>query len=220
MIRLLMFLLLIVAGLPVSAETLTGQVVGVHDGDTLTLRVAGNQSAKVRLAGIDAPELKQPYGQQAKQALSALAFGKAARVESPGPDKYGRTLGTVFVGAVNVNAELVKRGAAWVYRAYPFPPELEVLEAQAQAAKRGLWALPVGQRCPPWDWRHKEPCGSPIVAGRAEPPEPPAFEGLCGAKRTCGEMTSCEEARFYLTQCGLSRLDKDNDGTPCEGVCP
>ena len=219
MIRLLMFLLLIVTGLPVSAETLTGQVVGVHDGDTLTLRVAGNQPVKVRLAGMDAPELKQPYGQQAKQALSALVFGKSARVESSGPDKYGRTLGTVFVGTVNVNAELVKRGAAWVYRAYPFPPELEALEAQAQAAKRGLWALQPDQRCPPWNWRHKEPCGSPIVAGRAEPPEPPMIEGRCGAKRTCGEMTSCEEARFYLTQCGLSRLDKDKDGTPCEALC-
>ena len=133
----------------------------------LTLLVAGNRTATVRLAGIDAPELKQPYGQQSKQALSALAFGKAAQVESPGPDKYGRTLGTVFVGTVNVNAELVKRGAAWVYRAYPFPPELEALEAQAQAAKRGLWALQPDQRCPPWDWRHKDPCGSPMVACRA-----------------------------------------------------
>ena len=205
--------------LTVQAKTLTGKVVRVHDGDTLTLLVAGNQPVKVRLAGIDAPELDQPYGQKAKRALSALAFRKEARVESPGPDKYGRTLGTVFVGAVNVNAELVKQGAAWVYRAYPFPPELEGLEAQAQAAKRGLWALPVDQRCPPWDFRHKEPCGSPIVAGQAEPPELPAAGGPCGEKRTCGEMTSCEEARFYLTQCGVSRLDGDKDGTPCEALC-
>jgi endonuclease YncB( thermonuclease family) len=73
-------------------------VVGVHDCDTLTLRVAG----------IDAPELKQPYSPQTKQALSALAFGKEALIDSPGPDKYGRTLGTVTVGAVNVSAELVK----------------------------------------------------------------------------------------------------------------
>ncbi len=111
----------------------------------------------MRLAGIDAPELKQPYGQQAKQALSALAFGQEVKVDGSGPDKYGRTLGTVWVGTVNVNAEWVKQGAAWVYRAYPFPPE------------------------------------------------PPASGGRCGEKRTCGEMTSCEEARFYLTQCGVSR---------------
>ena len=202
-------LLVTVTGFPVQAETMTGKVVGVHDGDTLTLLVAG----------IDAPELDQPYGQKAKRALSALVFRKEVRVESPEPDKYGRTLGTVFLGAVNVNAELVKQGAAWVYRAYPFPPELEGLEAQARAAKRGLWALPVDQRCPPWDWRHKEPCGSPIVPGQAEPPELPAAGGPCGEKRTCGEMTSCEEARFYLTQCGVSRLDGDKDGTPCEALC-
>ena len=187
--------------------------------DTLTLRMVGHPVVKVRLAGMDAPELDQAYGQQAKRALSALAFGNKARVESPGPDKYGRTLGTVFVGAVNVNAELVKRGAAWVYRAYPFPPELEGLEAQARAARRGLWALPVDQRCPPWDWRHKEPCGSPIVAGRAEPPEPPVVEGPCGEKRTCGEMSSCEEAKFYLTTCGVKRLDGNGDGVPCASLC-
>ena len=73
------------------AESLTGPVVGVHDGDTLTLRVE-RQPVKARRAGIDALELAQPYGQKAKQALSALAFGKEARVESAGPDKYGRTL--------------------------------------------------------------------------------------------------------------------------------
>ena len=67
-------LALIVAWIPVSAETLTGRVVGVHDGDTLTLLVEGNRQIKVRLAGIDAPELSQPYGQKAKQALSNLAF--------------------------------------------------------------------------------------------------------------------------------------------------
>jgi len=60
--------------------------------------VVGNQRVKVRLAGIDAPELDQAYGQKAKRALSALAFGKKARAESPAPDKYGRTLGTVWVG--------------------------------------------------------------------------------------------------------------------------
>ena len=86
-------LLRVITGLPVSAETLTGQVVGVHDGDTLTLRVVGNQPVKVRLAGLDAPELDQTYGQKAKRALSALAFGKEARAESPEPDNYGRTLG-------------------------------------------------------------------------------------------------------------------------------
>ena len=116
-------LLRVITGLPASAETLTGQVVGVYDGNTLTGRVAGNRPVKVRLAGLDAPELDQTYGQKAKRALSALAFGKEARVESPESDKYGRTLGTVWVGAVNVNAELVKRGAACV----PYARKMSIL---------------------------------------------------------------------------------------------
>ncbi|MCB1918655.1 MAG: thermonuclease family protein [Candidatus Competibacteraceae bacterium] len=204
-------LILSVMLIPAMAETLTGRVVGVHDGDTLTLLV-GVRQVKVRLAGIDAPELKQPYGQKAKQALSDWAYGKAARIESAGPDRYGRTLGTVFVGAVNVNAALVEQGAAWVYRRYPHPPELEVLEAQAQAAKRGLWGLQSDQRCSPWDWRRK-------ACTTTHQPTRPKTSGSCGAKRICKEMSSCEEARFYLTRCGLTRLDMDKDGVPCEAVC-
>lgn len=197
------FLLLVT--LTVQAETLTGKVVGVHDGDTLTLLVVGNQQVKVRLAGIDAPELKQPYGQQAKQALSALAFGQEVKVDGSGPDKYGRTLGTVWVGTVNVNAELVKQGAAWVYRAYPHDPQLPVLESQAHGAKRGLWALQSDQRCPPWDWRRK------VCA--VEPPVD------CGTKRTCRDMADCAEARRYLTVCKVKSLDGDGDGMPCEALC-
>ena len=148
-----------------------------------------------------------------------MAFGKEALIDNPGPDKYGRTLGTVVVDGVNVNAALVSQGMAWVYRAYPFPPELEDLEATAKTRQRGLWALPADQRCPPLDWRHKEPCGSPIVPSQAESPELPVTEGPCAAKRSCRAMTSCDEARFFLTQCGLTWLDGDKDGMPCEALC-
>lgn len=205
--------MLIVASLPVSAETLAGRVVGVHDGDSLTLLV-GRQQVKVRLAGIDAPELAQPYGQKAKQALSDLAYGKAARIESAGPDKYGRTLGTVYVGAVNVNAALVEMGAAFIYRAHVHDRNLLPLEAQAQAQQRGLWALQSDQRCPPWDWRRKA-----CKAVTAPSAGVPAAAAGCGAKRTCKEMADCAEARRYLTECGLTRLDGDGDGTPCEALC-
>lgn len=86
MTRALCVLFLLLA-LTVQAEPLTGRVVGVADGDTFTLLAAGNQQVKVRLARIDAPESSQPYGQKAKQALSALAFGQEARIESSGPDR-------------------------------------------------------------------------------------------------------------------------------------
>ena len=83
---------------------------------------------------------------------------------------------------------------------------------RARAAQRGLWALPEAQRIAPWEWRHNKNLRSDQV--RIEAPA-----GTCGNKRTCKEMSDCNEAQFYLTQCGLSRLDKDSDGVPCEKLC-
>ena len=221
MVGLLLFVLAAVVTTAQSAE-LTGKVVGVHDGDTLTLLVAGNQQVKVRLVGIDAPELAQPYGQKSKQALSDLAFGKEARVESAGPDKYGRTLGTVYVGAVNVNAALVSQGVAWVYRQYPHPPELERLEEFAKNNNAGLWALQPDQRIPPWEWRHGGSAKATSAPVSSAPTVAPTASGggfTCAGKRYCREMTSCGEAKFYLTQCGVRSLDGDKDGVPCEALC-
>jgi micrococcal nuclease len=111
-----LFLILIIA-LPVSASPVyEGKVVGISDGDTITVLVGGHQPLKVRLAEIDAPEKSQAYGQRSKQSLSNLAFGKQVRVEQQDRDRYGRVVGKVYVGSLDVNAEQVKRGMAWVYR--------------------------------------------------------------------------------------------------------
>jgi len=77
---------------------------GRAGGDTLTVLMASKEQIKVRLAEIDTPEKKQPYGTRAKQALSKLAFGKAARVVEVDRDRYGRVVGRVYVGDVDVNA--------------------------------------------------------------------------------------------------------------------
>jgi len=69
-------------------------------------------------------------------------------------DRYGRTVGRVYVGSVDVNAKMIRQGAAWVYRQYAKDQSLYRLEEQAKAAKRGLWGLPETERCAPWDWRH------------------------------------------------------------------
>jgi len=106
---------------PLPAAEYLGKVVGIADGDTLTLLVpdgASYKQVKVRLGEIDTPESKQPYGERAKQALSDLAYNQQARVVVQDTDKYGRTVGRVYVGSLDVNAELVKQGAAWVYRQY------------------------------------------------------------------------------------------------------
>lgn len=213
------FLLLL--GLTANAADLSGRVVGVSDGDTLILFTAEQQHVKIRLAGLDAPEHNQPFGQKAKQALSALVFNQTVRVVVQAQDDYGRTVGTVYVGARNVNAALVEQGMAWVYRQYNRDAALLALEAQAKAAQRGLWALPESQRIPPWEWRHGEQAGvvTQPALPRAAPPPRPAMALTCGSKHTCREMANCEEARFYLRICGVKSLDRDGDGAPCESLC-
>ena len=221
-----LFGLLAIFAVPLMAAEYTGRVVGVSDGDTLTLLTAEKQQVKVRLGEIDTPESRQPYGQRAKQALSDLAYNKEARVVVQDTDRYGRTVGRVYVGGVDVNAELVKQGAAWVYRQYLKDQSLLALEAEAKAAKRGLWGLPETERCPPWDWR-KGSCPTASAAPASSPaspavsaPKTAASGGFsCSGKRYCREMTSCEEARFYLNTCGVSSLDGDKDGVPCETLC-
>lgn len=136
--------------LAVSANPLTGKVVAVADGDTLTLLVERTQ-VKIRLAGIDAPEKGQAFGSKSKDALADKVFGKEVHVETQGQDKYGRTLGTVFVRGRNINLEMVEGGWAWQYRKYDTSRTLAEAEAKAHKAKLGLWADP--HAIPPWEWR-------------------------------------------------------------------
>jgi endonuclease YncB( thermonuclease family) len=193
------------------AETITGKVVEVSDGDTITILVPGNNQRKVRLAEIDAPERGQPYGSKAAQMLADMVAGRSVQVRSNGADRYGRTIGRVFSSGRDVNKSMVEMGGAWVYRQYMTDPDFLMVEKKARASMAGLWALPESERIPPWDWRrHKR---KPVASVA------PSTPGACGMKSTCGEMSSCAEARFYLKSCGIHRLDGDGDGTPCESIC-
>jgi len=210
-IRLLIPFLLFLLALPASGATVyEGKVVHIADGDTLTILWQG-KPVKVRLAEIDTPEKRQPFGMRAKQALAGLAFSKRARVIAVAVDRYRRTVGKVYVGGVDVNATLVRAGYAWVYRRYAKDPRLYEFEKLARAEKRGLWAD--AHPIPPWEWRH----GKKTVKRRKKAASGTAF--TCGTKRYCREMTSCKEARFYLKRCGLRRLDGDGDGVPCAKLC-
>lgn len=133
------------------AETLTGRVVGVADGDTLTLLVAGDEQVKIRLAQIDAPEKKQAFGERSKQSLSALVFGKTVRVEVESKDRYGRSVGTVWAGKLDVNLEQVRRGLAWVYVKYAHDQNYYAIQADAKAKGVGVWSDTAAM--PPWEWR-------------------------------------------------------------------
>lgn len=100
------------------AQSLTGRVVGVADGDTVTILTPERRQVKIRLGQIDAPEKAQPFGQRSKQSLSDLIFDREVRVQVETTDRYGRTVGRIFQDNLDVNLEQVKRGMAWAYRQY------------------------------------------------------------------------------------------------------
>jgi endonuclease YncB( thermonuclease family) len=143
----------------VHAETLTGQVVKIADGDTLTILDASLQQHKIRLSGIDAPEREQAFGTVSRQHLASLAFSKVARVEWYKRDRYHRIIGKVLVDGRDVNLEQVRAGLAWHYKYYEKeqPPEERYLYVKAEEIARldrvGLWRAP--SPMPPWDFRRK-----------------------------------------------------------------
>ena len=132
-----------------------GPLVRVKDGDSLVAKVQG-VAMDFRLAEIDAPELDQPYGPQAKQALESLATGRQLVILPIDTDGYGRTVAHIWNGDTHLNAAIVKRGAAWFYSKYAPSETLYYVEQQAREAQRGLWALPLKHRVEPWVWRERK----------------------------------------------------------------
>ena len=128
----------------------TGKVVAIADGANITV-LKDSEQVQVRLVEIDAPELAQDFGLRSRQAISAVVFAKEVRVVEHGKDQYGRTLGRIYRDNLDVNADQVRKGMAWVYRPYAKDVTLYQLEAEAKAARRGLWLDP--HAIPPWEWR-------------------------------------------------------------------
>lgn len=136
----------------VEANVLTGKVIAIADGDTITVLDAEKTQHKIRLQGIDAPEKGQVFGTVARKALGDKVDAKSVRVTWKEKDRYGRIIGEVYLGERHINQEMVEDGLAWWYRKYaPKDRELEAGEKKAQDKKRGLWRdkAPV----PPWEWR-------------------------------------------------------------------
>lgn len=141
-----------------SAE-IEGRVIGVTDGDTITLLDEKQQQHKIRLSGIDAPESSQAFGQASKRNLSKMVFDHAVVADCRKADRYRRQVCKVIVGGVDANIEQIKSGMAWWYRKYAReqPPsersDYEAAEEGAKAARKGLWrdTDPI----PPWDWRRR-----------------------------------------------------------------
>lgn len=195
----LLLLAFVLAAIAADRPELIGKVVGVHDGDTLTLLVDRTQY-KIRLDGIDAPELGQDFGTRAKQALSKACFGKVVKVETHGQDRYGRTLGEVFTDE-SVNLRLVRDGMAWHYVKYSDSQELADVEKAAREAKAGLWADPAA--VPPWEFRAKK-----------KQPAPVAGEHWLNTSSDVRHNSTCKY--FKMTKRG--RLCGPDEGKAC-GIC-
>ena len=153
------------------AADLTGRIVGVADGDTLTLLDATKQQHKIRLAGIDAPESGQPGGHRSKDTLAALVYEQPVRVEWHKRDRYEQIVGKVWVAppdspcrakpecpmTLDAGLDQIKQGRAWWFRKYTNEQTredraaYEAAETEARAKKLGLWRD--GSAVPPWEWR-------------------------------------------------------------------
>jgi len=141
---------------------LAGTVVGISDGDTVDLRLDSGM-IRVRLHAIDAPEHDQPYGKAARRELSRLVYLRKVEVEPFEQDEYDRLVGRLWLDEMDVNAELLRLGAAWVYRRYAREPDYCGAEQEARAQERGLWGLPSIPPVAPWEWRHRDKRRKPFT---------------------------------------------------------
>ncbi len=142
-------------GQPVPDFDLSGRVVKVMDGDSLSLLDADRRQHTVRLYGIDTPEWDQPHGDSAKRALRKLVDGRQVGVVQEDVDTFGRTVGTVFLGDTNINLAMVEAGHAWWFARYaPYERHLAAAEEAARERRIGLWSA--GDPVPPWQWRRTQ----------------------------------------------------------------
>jgi endonuclease YncB( thermonuclease family) len=205
--------LLLVVVPAATAQTLTGSVTEVTDGDTFDMETSDGDRVTVRLHGIDAPEIGQPYGAEATATARRYLSGETVRVEVMDTGSHGRMIGVVEVGGAELNEMLVRDGLAWWYRRYaPSDSELQRLQRQARDADRGLWTQ--SNPVPPWDWRDGErnsqsSSTSATHRGRSRIGD-----------QDCSDFETQAAQRFFERhQPGdPHRLDGDGNGRACESL--
>ncbi|MDH3976703.1 MAG: thermonuclease family protein [Deltaproteobacteria bacterium] len=177
------------------------------DGDTVEILFQG-QTSRVRLANIDAPEMDQPSGSKAKEFLDSLIAGRVVWVVEHGIDENYVPLVRIYLDELDINKFMLEYGFAWYTNEYSDDAELLTIMEEAKRLKKGIWSFP--DQVPPWEWRKRK---------REKKSSGNTTDFNCGQKRRCWQMGSCEEAMFYLNTCGVTSLDGDRDGVPCEKIC-
>jgi micrococcal nuclease len=141
------------------------KVIGVSDGDSITVR-AGNETIRIRLAQIDAPERDQPWGHRSQQELMRLVGRKTILVSPQDSDRYGRSIANIKVDGLDVNQAMVKRGAAWAYIEYARDDTMAQLEGRARSSGQGLWAKTEDRPIAPWEYRRQSRDNGAITTAR------------------------------------------------------
>lgn len=209
------------------AEPIKAKVVKVYDGDTITFvensevnelnkqRNVEPVKFRGRLYGIDAPELRQEFGNKSQEILASVILNREVTIENVDTDKngnkfdiYGRRVVKVYIDDLYVNEELVKYGYAWSYKKYNDNDQvLEAAEKYARTNMLGLWNT-VNQ-IKPEDWRKLKKANL----------DPDSLDAPCDFRLTCKTIQSCDEAKFLLETCNFTYLDSNSDGIPCETLC-
>ena len=197
----------------VLAQSLSGSVLSIGDGDTIRMQ-SGSGVKTIRLACIDTPETAQtPYGAAARQQLqSLLPIGSAIQVKVKATDRYGRSVGEITRNGRNINQALVGSGAAFVYWQYIQGCDRQTysrLENEARLKAAGVWSVK-GGITRPWDYRSGRSGSSGSTAT-------PSSQGSSSRKYRCSDFKTAAEAQAALKQ-GHSYLDKDGDGRACESL--
>ena len=197
-----------------------GVVTQVIDGDSVAFTPAGQAPIVVRLRDIDAPEICQAWGLEAKRALIDLALNKTAMLRLAGRDPRGQQIGVLVVDDVNIGQRMVEEGHAWSLRGRNDTGPLVKQERMAKALGRGLHAG--GAAVKPSDFRRTNgPCADAAPAAQpaqraANPPAVAPAPYRCDGRIYCSQMKSCDEARFFLANCPGVKMDGNHDGIPCE----
>lgn len=202
-------------------STLEGKVIGVTDGDTLTLLV-DSEEVKVRLEGIDAPESTQAFGNKAKEHLKSLVISKDAKLKRTGKDKYGRMLGYLYIGGKEINLQMVEDGFAWHFKEYNDQQRFADAEQQARDDKKGLWAD--SKPMPPWEFRdRKKYAGNAKPSGEVKKPATanPLQDAIPSGESywlntSTGVRHNATCKHYKNTKSGRSCTK--SDGKPC-GIC-
>lgn len=209
------------------------KVVSVVDGDTIQVLIDDKKEV-VRLIGMNSPELVDPrkpvecFGKEASDKAKQVLTGTTVSLEPDSTqserDKYNRLLRYVWLeNNTNFNKLMIAEGYAYEYTydaPYKYQSEFKQAQREAEASKFGLWADNACSTSIPQPSSTKTSGASPATTGGSSGTTGGSSSGFtCAGKTLCGQMTSCAEAQFYLNTCGVSRLDADKDGVPCETIC-